>query len=149
MILYGRRLRVRTTRVAAFGMPKGGGCEVVYPDLRLYEEVLFLKHYYNGLWVEENVVPYYEPLIPPTKKIGRHLFWANFRIGNKKFETEDVTKITTSNYGFDISSETIRTERKDKIVRNLVNPEIGLYLLEQALGIHRANQTEQATLNFE
>lgn len=25
-------------------------------------------------------MPYYEPLIEPTAKIGRHLFWSNFEI---------------------------------------------------------------------
>ena len=35
----------------------------VFPDLKLYEEVLFLQHYFKGKWVVENVKPYYEPLI--------------------------------------------------------------------------------------
>ena len=48
-----------------------------YPDMKLYEEILFLKHNFKGKWVVENVIPYYDPLIP-GKKIGRHLFWANY-----------------------------------------------------------------------
>jgi DNA (cytosine-5)-methyltransferase 1 len=41
----------------------------IYPDLKLYEEILFLQHYYrNGKFVVENVIPYYEPLIPAQKK---------------------------------------------------------------------------------
>lgn len=51
-----------------------------YPDFRLYELITFLQHFFKGDWVVENVVPYYEPLIKPTKKVGRHLFWANFDI---------------------------------------------------------------------
>jgi DNA (cytosine-5)-methyltransferase 1 len=35
-----------------------------YPDLALYEEILFLQHNFDGSWVVENVVPYYKPLIP-------------------------------------------------------------------------------------
>lgn len=50
-----------------------------YPDLRLYEEVIFLKHNFKGKWVVENVIPYYEPLIEGTK-IGRHTFWSNYPI---------------------------------------------------------------------
>lgn len=50
-----------------------------YPDMRLYEEILFLKHNFKGKWVVENVVPYYDPLIPATRR-GRHLFWSNFAI---------------------------------------------------------------------
>ena len=51
-----------------------------YPDLKLYEEIIFLQNFFKGKWVVENVVPYYEPLIEPTAKIGRHLFWSNFEI---------------------------------------------------------------------
>ena len=51
-----------------------------YPDFRLYELITFLQHFFKGDWVVENVVPYYDPLIKPTKKIGRHLFWASFNI---------------------------------------------------------------------
>ena len=36
--------------------------EPVYPDMKLYEEILFLQHYYkHGKFVVENVIPYYEP----------------------------------------------------------------------------------------
>lgn len=48
-----------------------------YPDMALYQEVIFLKHYAKCLWVVENVVPYYTPLIP-GKVMGRHIFWSNF-----------------------------------------------------------------------
>lgn len=51
-----------------------------YPDLRLYEEILLLQHDFDGLWVVENVMPYYEPLIP-AYRAGRHLFWSNFSLG--------------------------------------------------------------------
>jgi len=47
-----------------------------YPDLRLYEEILFLKHNFKGDWVVENVKPYYTPLIE-AQAVGRHLFWSN------------------------------------------------------------------------
>ena len=50
-----------------------------YPDMKLYEEILFLKHNFKGNWVVENVIPYYDPLIP-GKKIGRHLFWSNYSL---------------------------------------------------------------------
>jgi len=50
-----------------------------YPDMQLYEEVIFLQHFAPGVWIVENVQPYYDPLIPATR-VGRHLFWANFPI---------------------------------------------------------------------
>lgn len=53
-----------------------------YTDMSLYQEILFLQHFYKGKWVVENVKPYYEPLIKPKAVIGRHYFWANFEIKN-------------------------------------------------------------------
>lgn len=50
-----------------------------YPDMSLYQEILFLEHFFEGKWVVENVRPYYEPLMP-AQSVGRHLFWANFII---------------------------------------------------------------------
>ena len=67
-------------------MMKGGrNRKPRYPDMKLYEEILFLQHNYKGLWIVENVVPYYTPLVQPTKQVGRHLFWSNF-----DFEIEEV-----------------------------------------------------------
>ena len=57
-----------------------------YPNMALYEEIIFLQHFFKGKWVVENVVPYYAPLIP-AKKVGRHLFWSNF-----DFEADDVKR---------------------------------------------------------
>jgi len=48
-----------------------------YPEMQLYQEVIFLQHFFKGKYVVENVNPYYEPLIP-ARKMGRHLFWSNF-----------------------------------------------------------------------
>ena len=48
-----------------------------YPDMKLYEEILFLQYNFSGPWVVENVKPYYKPLIE-FKDIGRHVFWTNF-----------------------------------------------------------------------
>jgi DNA (cytosine-5)-methyltransferase 1 len=50
-----------------------------YPDMSLYEEIIFLTHFHDGKWLVENVKPYYAPFMQP-KAIGRHLFWSNFPI---------------------------------------------------------------------
>jgi len=57
-----------------------------YPDMSLYQEIIFLKNFFKGKWIVENVNPYYEPLIP-AKKMGRHLFWSNF-----EFDDFDVAR---------------------------------------------------------
>lgn len=51
-----------------------------FPDLKLYEEIIFFQHFFRGGWCVENVVPYYDPLIEPTKRVGRHLFWSSLNL---------------------------------------------------------------------
>ena len=46
-----------------------------YPDMTLYEEILFLQHFFKGRWVVENVKPYYNPLIRQSTEMGRHYYW--------------------------------------------------------------------------
>src|SRR5210317_1856630 len=58
-----------------------------YPDMQMYEEIIFLQHFFEGGWIVENVKPYYKELIPPTEVIGRHWFWSNFN-----FDVEDVPR---------------------------------------------------------
>src|SRR3990167_4920543 len=51
-----------------------------YPDMRLYQEIIFLQHNFKSKkqrWVVENVISYYDPLITPAQ-VGRHYFWSNF-----------------------------------------------------------------------
>lgn len=57
-----------------------------YPDMALYQEIIFLQHFYKGGWVVENVKPFYELLIPGAL-VGRHVFWSNFDIPDYKEDT--------------------------------------------------------------
>jgi DNA (cytosine-5)-methyltransferase 1 len=50
-----------------------------YPDMKLYEEIIFLQHFFKGKYCVENVIPYYRPLIPAQQR-GRHLYWTNFQL---------------------------------------------------------------------
>ena len=52
-----------------------------YPDMKLYQEVIFLDNFFKGKYVVENVIPFYTPLIPSNKR-GRHLYWTNFNLPN-------------------------------------------------------------------
>ena len=58
-----------------------GKTKPVFPDMTLYEEIIFLMHHAlpKQKLVVENVDGYYETLIS-ANKIGRHLFWSNFEI---------------------------------------------------------------------
>ena len=41
-----------------------------YPDMKLYQEIIFLDNWFEGKYCVENVVPYYDPLIPGKKITG-------------------------------------------------------------------------------
>ena len=128
---------------ARFWTSKGGRYNPVYPDMRLYQEIIFLKHFFNGLWTVENVDPYYEPLIPPTIKLERHLFWSNFNIQYKSFPKNKVfdgnIQIWQNQFGFDITGYDFET-RKDKVLRNCVHPELGLHIFQCATQKEKINQ---------
>lgn len=107
----------------------------IYPDMRLYQEIIFLKHYAKKMWCVENVVPYYEPLIN-AKQLERHLFWTNFSIplkdfGNKNFPKDSITEMQQI-LGFDLTRYKIKD--KQKLLRNCVNPKLGLHIFNCAIG---------------
>lgn len=112
-----------------------GSTKPVYPDMALYEEILLLKHYYKGKWVVENVVPYYQPLIP-GKKIGRHLFWSNFSLhgvmANHLKNFNSLSDKEIANFiGFDLDRFKYKG-KKTAYIRNCVDPLLGKVLLERA-----------------
>lgn len=120
--------------------------EPIYPDMKLYEEILFLQHYYkHGKFVVENVVPYYEPLIPAQKR-GRHLFWANFAL--PKILSERKINIVENNDEMqkliDFHDYDFRKYKGQqfvyKMARNLVDYEAGKTIFETALGIYNQNK---------
>ena len=110
------------------------GTDAVFPDMKLYQEIIFLQYNFKGCYVVENVNPYYQPLIPPTKKLGRHLFWSNLNINDRIFEKTNVRSAQIfdlqKQHGFDLSSYKIKNKRQ--ILRNCVNPNIGLHILQEA-----------------
>ena len=110
------------------------GTDAVFPDMKLYQEIIFLQYNFKGCYVVENVNPYYKPLIPPTKKLGRHLFWSNLNINDSIFEKTNVRSAQIfdlqKQHGFDLSSYKIKNKRQ--ILRNCVNPNIGLHILQEA-----------------
>lgn len=124
-------------------------CETKYPDMKLYQEIIFLQHYFKGLWVSENVKPFYEPLIKPTCELGRHLFWSNFKIPRDKIKEADITGGVREEWvdlhGFDLTGFKIDT-RKDQIYRNCVHPETGLMILDAARNIAKEKQVEPGLL---
>jgi DNA (cytosine-5)-methyltransferase 1 len=120
-----------------------------YIDFKLYQEIILLQSWFKGSFVVENVIPYYEPLIKPSVILGRHPFWTNFDIKIKEFKNIDISRSIPDDLlnerGINMSifncikdvpenrSKSNRFERM-QLVRNMVNPTIGLHILNCFLG---------------
>jgi len=126
--------------------------------MKLYQEILFLQHYYKGKYVVENVTPYYEPLIQ-AKKRGRHLYWTNFNLPNNLSKrtppqmncNKNITKKVSEQFMefHDVSSLIKKykgKQDKGKIARNLVDYEAGKTILETAIGIIKKQNVKQTQL---
>lgn len=117
---------------------------VRFMDGKLYEEIIFLKTYFKGKWVVENVVPYYEPMCNPVK-IGRHLYWSNFPIPDFKEPKPLRNFINEANVSgkkkmmdwlgihFEKNIYYEGNHCPAQILRNCVHPLTGLHILNAAL----------------
>jgi DNA (cytosine-5)-methyltransferase 1 len=123
-----------------------------YPDMTLYQEIIFLNTYYKGKFCVENVIPFYEPLIPAQKR-GRHLYWTNFPLPNNIGERKNpdfsrgkdcIGKMSEfHNYDF----KKYKGEQPvQKMARNLVDYEAGLTIFNTAMGIITKSNTKQLEL---
>lgn len=120
-------------------------------DLQLYQLIIFLDNFFKGLWVIENVIPYYKPLIEPTIKIGRHLFWSNFNI--TQFDEPKYPNLINSTtvaaaeelksfFGLNYKGNlyTNGNHHPTQVLRNCIHPELGLHILNCALNKEKATQ---------
>ena len=113
-----------------------GWVEPIYPNMMLYEEILFLEGYFDGLWCVENVISWYDPLIR-AKTLGRHYFWSNFLIRDKNnIESSNIAAGKVDEMqerkGFDLSK--YEGINKKLILRNCVEPELGKHILDCVRG---------------
>ena len=123
----------------------------VYPDMTLYQEIIFLENHFTGKYLIENVIAYYEPLIPAQKR-GRHLYWANFILPNVLSDrkitisagTDEVKKLCKF-HDYDFYKYKGK-QRVDKIARNLVDYEAGKTILDTAMGIIKKQNEKQIEL---
>lgn len=122
----------------------GVGCgqnEVIYAEMSLYQEIILLMHFFKGLWVVENVISYYDPLIKP-QVFREHYYWANFIIDGKKHANrghmvgiKELTKLKG------VSLDLLKGLDKLKVLRNCVEPEAGKFVFDCAF------KEQQKTLN--
>ena len=145
----------------AFGV-RSGNTAPIYPDMKLYQEIILLKTHFFGKWCVENVIAYYEPLIIP-QMVGRHFYWSNFFIPPIKVEPTRISQAKKTSdyehnryvaregqlragkikdfekrYGYDLSMY----EVKDKLLmlRNCVEPETGRHILDCATGAEKKKE---------
>ena len=124
-----------------------------YPDMKLYQEIIFLQHIFKRKYCVENVIPYYQPLIP-AKKRGRHLYWTNFNLPNSLNErndidgiigkTNDISKLSNF-HDYDFRKYKGKQD-VSKIAKNLVDYEAGKTIFDIVKGSYHQNKQKQATL---
>jgi len=132
--------------------------ETKYPDMKLYEEIILLETVskgknprFKGKYIVENVIPYYEPLIP-AKRRNRHLYWTNFNLpnilsnrknpelGHAKKELNELCDFHEYDFRKYKGNQSVT-----KIARNLVDYQAGKTILDTVMGIRtkqNINQTE-------
>jgi DNA (cytosine-5)-methyltransferase 1 len=125
--------------------------KATYPDMKLYQEILLLDHFFKGKYCVENVIPFYEPLIP-AKKRGRHLYWTNFNLptdlGERKVKGGLLTNDINSLCDFhDYNFKQYKGEQRiGKVARNLVDYEAGKTIFDTARGIINKKDTKQTSI---
>lgn len=123
-----------------------------YPDMKLYQEIIFLDNFFQGKYVVENVIPFYPPLIP-AKKRGRHLYWTNFNLPNKINErhnpgftrVKNHIEVMSKFHDYDFNKYKGEQRRK-KIANNLVDYEAGKTIFEVAIGIIKKQNVNQKSI---
>jgi DNA (cytosine-5)-methyltransferase 1 len=111
--------------------------EAVYPDMRLYQEIILLDNFFDGSYVVENVDSYYDPLIEP-QKVARHYFWSDFDISDDvsipELDIQGQPERYEEMYDYDLSDYSFSSDYpKVKILRNCVHPKLGKHILEHAV----------------
>lgn len=121
-----------------------------YPDMKLWQEIIFLKHFFNGKYVVENVKSYYDPIIEP-QTLGRHFFWSNFLIhpieinysqigtmkrkASKGSQRKAIIREAQIPEFLDLHGlKDFKLENKRQVLRNCVYPKLGKHILDCAMG---------------
>lgn len=118
-----------------------------YPDLELYEEIIFLNQWCKGKYCIENVISYYKPLIKP-QILDRHYFWCNFHLSpfrtpkrdfnitNARESARVPNKIYSQKlaafHGFEWD-DNLGNDFQIDLFKNAVYPPLGLHVLNSAL----------------
>ena len=129
-----------------------GRFKLKYPDMKLYEEIIFLNTFFKGKFCVENVIPYYEPLILAQKR-GRHLYWTNFNLPaninerkNPDFtRVKNQIEVMSKYHDYDFKKYKGKQPIK-KMANNLVDYEAAKTILQTALNIQTQSNLKQIKL---
>ena len=109
-----------------------------FPDMKLYEEIIFLRQWFKGNWIVENVISYYNPLIEPLE-IQKHYFWSNFKIQEFKGKRKKVSNDVGCNIDYKMKAKGIIIKNlhnykgdKRTLLNNAIEPELGLHIFNMA-----------------
>jgi len=128
-----------------------------YSDMSLYQEIIFLQHFFKGRWIVENVKPYYKPVVEPSQEIGRHLFWSNFKIDKfniknfKNFinaDSKEEIQALKDWLGIHYEGNIYYKENHSpgQVLRNCVHPETGEHIFELAKKVIKQDNQKQTKL---
>lgn len=125
-----------------------------YPDMALYQEIIFLQFYYKGKYVVENVIPFYDLLIPGYKR-NRHVYWTNFNLPNILSKrknpdlgrTKNLVDALSKFHDYDFTKYKGK-QSIQKVARNLVDYEAGKTILDTVMGIRHKNNITQIELEL-
>jgi DNA (cytosine-5)-methyltransferase 1 len=126
-----------------------------YSEMSLYQEIIFLDNFFEGKYCIENVIPYYEPLIPAQKR-GRHLYWTNFTLPTILSKRDNVSGLISKDdyqaikklcefHDYDFFKYK-GEQRRSKMARNLVDYEAGLTIFNTARNIITKSESNQITM---
>jgi DNA (cytosine-5)-methyltransferase 1 len=119
-----------------------------YPDMKLYEEIIFLKQFFNGKYCVENVIPYYDLLIPGHKR-DRHIYWTNFNLPLKLSNRNEIIGGADAHKRLqkfhDYKCKANIAGYRD-VLRNLVDYEAGKTILQTALNVIADSEKKQLIL---
>ena len=109
-----------------------------------------MEHHFKGKYTIENVIPYYEPLIPAQKR-GRHLYWCNFKLpqdlGEREFQMAGLDEVNRLCEFHDYDFYQYKGEQRiDKLARNLVDYEAGLTIFNTVKNILSGKDVNQIGL---
>lgn len=112
---------------------KTSGSSFKLPDMDLYSIIIFLQHFFEGDWVVENVISYYDPLIKPNV-VDNHYFWSNKILTEMSAKTRNILEQDIDKkadyLGFEVPEVDCSKRKIRKMLNNCVKPKVGKHIFD-------------------